>query len=121
MLEEVATPSSVRKHRKIVQSPKQRHGEQKQYGVSTSAGLACYGKSNLAAHLRTFSKRRQCGFCGKRRRTGLYQCRACKEVFCMEPPSKLEIPGSNSPRVFPKNGPFCFHRIHGFSRWADFE
>ena len=87
------------------------------YGKASKEGLECRGRKNLMAFIRQKTTRQQCRFCGMKRL--VYWCTACGEVFCMSAPVGLIIPGSQPPRKFRKDGPFCAHRIHGYTNWLE--
>ena len=97
------------------------------YGHATDAGLNCPVLHAIGAYLRFYltdesrhgkkpvARRLPCKFCGKQ---GIkYRCVGCNDVFCMAPPTQLIIPGSDPPRKFRHDGPFCWHRVHGISTW----
>ena len=98
-------------------SVKTRHRKTLVFGKPSKAGLECRGPHNLMAYIRKKDTRQHCRFCGKKRQ--VYYCTACGETFCMSAPVDLTIPGSNPPRKFRKDGPFCAHRIHGYMNWTD--
>ena len=95
-----------------------RHRDVFQFGQPSKSGILCQGRKNPFAYVRKCSTRRQCQFCGKRT-TRAFECIACKSVFCMEAPTLLQNPQSDSPRTFRHDGPFCWHLIHGFTTWAE--
>ena len=97
-----------------------RHRLAHQFGNASRAGVTCPGRDNLAAYIRKSSDRRRCQFCGKRSRS-MYQCIGCNSFFCMEAPTHIDNPKSDSPRAFRRDGPFCWHLIHGFSTWSAFK
>ena len=82
------------------------------------AGMTCTARGNLAACIRKVKERQKCKFCGKRS-VDLYHCNACGEYFCLKSPTQLIIPGSNPPRHFRIDGPFCWHLVHGYSNWNE--
>ena len=109
--------------------PKRMHRKKiNPYGTATMEGLSCPARKNLAVFLRFNAKegtgaakkpspvRRKCAFCGKERT--FHSCAGCKQFFCMSPPVYLTIPLSDPPKKFPKNGPFCWHRLHGFDNFS---
>ena len=125
---------SQSKHRKLShkkRTPKSRRREsaEKPYGVAPSAGLKCSVRDNFYSfapfdpepgtekNTIPAARRRKCAFCGKQRT--LYKCQGCQLRFCMKSPTDLIIPNSNPPRYFPSNGPWCWHRVHGYKTWAD--
>ena len=97
-------------------------------GYATFAGLRCCGRENLIAYLRFTPRRKMaglrpsrrrvtCAFCGYQ--STMYTCRGCKQSFCMTPPTHLQDPITGF--KFRADGPFCWHRLHGFSTWESFE
>lgn len=95
-----------------------RHRKKYKLGSASKVGLTCPGRSNLAAYLRKTSLRRRCNFCSKRNNK-TYTCRSCGGFFCMEPPENLIDPFCELQKNFRKDGPFCWHRYHGFTTWAE--
>ena len=104
-------------HKKQKITPVQ-HQKGHTYGRATMAGKTCTARGNLAACIRKVKERRKCKFCGKRS-VDLYHCNACGEYFCLKSPTQLIIPGSNPPRHFRIDGPFCWHLVHGYSNWNE--
>ena len=116
-----------RRHRKV--APKKRK-RPRVAGYATEEGLTCYGRKDLAAWIRfapdentrnryrPLGRRIRCKFCSRDK--VMHTCLACGEFFCMAPPYNLNIPGSNPPRKFATNGPFCWQLIHGYQTWASF-
>ena len=123
--DEKGSEKKTRSHKKKM--PKARK-YQSTKGLATVAGLRCCGRTNLQAYLRftpgpassgTRPSRRRviCAFCGYR--STMYTCRGCEQTFCMTPPTHLQNPVTGF--KFRADGPFCWHRVHGFSTWASFE
>ena len=122
--------SLVQRSRRKQETPKRlRRSKILPYGTPTKDGINCIARDNLAAFLRFTPKvgsatekrptaaRRKCSFCGNAKT--LHSCAGCKQAFCMAPPTHFTIPGSNPPRKYPSNGPYCWHRNHGFSTFGD--
>ena len=122
--------SLVQRNRRERETPKRlRRSKILPYGTPTKAGINCIARDNLAAFLRFTPKvgsaaqkrpiasRRKCSFCGNK--TTLNSCSGCNQAFCMAPPTHLIIPESNPPRKYPSNGPYCWHRVHGFSTFGE--
>ena len=91
------------------------HRRRSLYGTPTIEGIKCYGRDNMAKYLRMPDEKLTCRFCGKKRK--VFRCIACQQVFCMEAPTHLTIPGSEPQRKFRKDGLFCWHLLHGFETW----
>ena len=119
----------VRSHKKKRVEKGKKTGRGKVLGVPTAVGLTCYGRNNLAKYVRFYprpdtvnarrpvGRRLRCSFCGRDRI--MHKCLACDQIFCMSPPHDLVIPGSDPPRKFSSNGPFCWHLAHGYTKWSE--
>ena len=108
---------SRRSHKRHKSSPA-RHRVEREYGYPTKEGLTCPGRKNLAAFLRRTTKRMTCQFCGKRNKNS-YFCVACGGYFCLKAPENITDPLSQPQRNFRIDGPFCWHRYHGYSTFAE--
>lgn len=76
-------------------------------------GCKCRGGLAGVKWLPKDDRTAQCAFCGKKK--AMYKCRACSMHLCMTPPRDLSASGG---RKFPMNGPVCFQRYHGISKYT---
>ena len=75
-------------------------------------GSSCKGGTHITAFKEIpYAKRsKRCAFCKRQKAAAI--CRSCGQSLCLKQPKF--IPGG---RNFPKNGPCCFQRFHGFDKF----
>ena len=96
-----------RRHHRSMSSKRPRPGSDEMLEV----GANCSGGSHIGSvrKLLLLQRTKQCAFCGRSK--AAFKCRSCKMHLCFQIPS--DIAGIK----FRSNGPCCFQRFHGLSKF----
>ena len=91
-------------HRKIA-SKRPRPGSD----AVLKVGEKCPAGLETVRHLSVSQRSKRCAFCGRSK--AAFRCRSCRMHLCMQRPKH------NVGRKFRRNGPSCFLRFHGISKY----